>query len=365
MSNEQSTLHAAEDRKVHAARKAPATEGGQVQAPSWRQRLRTHIVSRGIQVMCGRTDDVTAAATNDLSLLSSGARLAWLKALAAVGVKNFVTTSGLGYDFVCHPGDLASFPFYYRSAYRTELALCTGWLEGVERPVVYDIGANGGFVATHLAQMLAPRAARIYAFEPVPTTFALLAQSVERLGLSETVHPVAAAVVDAPGPVHISYRERNSLLAQVSPRGLNPRAGDRLAQVDGITLDAFLAATGAFPDLVKIDVEGGEAAVLRGARELIARPDRPAILFEYNPVTMAESGSSGGTLRELLAGYALHYVDDLRGQAMPFGALVRELETIDWICNLFAVPLGGSRAAVGRGVAAVAQRGANAMSGKP
>jgi FkbM family methyltransferase len=317
-----------------------ALAGRTANPPNWRQRLRTHIVSRGIKVMCGRSDDVTSAATTDIPLLSAAARLAWLKALAAVGVKEFVTTSGLGYDFVCHTGDLANFPFYYRNAYRTELALCAAWLKGVERPVVYDIGANGGFVATHLAQMLAPRAARIYAFEPVPTTFAMLAQSVERLGLKDTVHPVAAAVVDTPGPVSISYSEQNSLLAQVSSRGLNPRAGNKLARVEGITLDAFHASVGAFPDLLKIDVEGSEAAVLRGAHGLISRPDRPAILFEYNPTTMSESGASAGSLRDLLAGYALHYVDDLRGQAIPLGGPVRDLEAIDWICNLFALPFG-------------------------
>jgi FkbM family methyltransferase len=309
-------------------------------AASWQQRLRTRFVRLGIRAMYGRTDDVTAAATADMPLVSAAARLLWLKALGAAGVKKFAATSALGHDFVCHTGDLASFPFYYRRAYHAELTLAAAWLDGVERPVVYDIGANGGFVATHLAQMLAPRAARIYAFEPVPTTFAMLAQAVESLGLSGIVHPVAAAVVDTPGPVRMSCSERNSLLAQVSPRGLNPRAGNTLVEAEGITLDGFVASAGALPDLLKIDVEGCEAAVLRGARDLISRPDRPAILLEFNPVTLAEGGTSAGTLRDLLPGYALHYVDDLRGQVFPLGAPIRDLAAIDWICNLFAVPRG-------------------------
>jgi FkbM family methyltransferase len=325
-------------------RRAAARDGGTAAAPlrgrpGWRQRLRTRIVDRGIQAMCGRTDDVTAAGVTDIPLLSGAARLAWLKTLGAVGIKNFVATSGLGYDFVCHTDDLANFPFFHPRAYRAELELCAAWLDGEVRPVVYDVGANGGFVATHLAQMLAGRAPRIYAFEPVPTTFAKLAQSVERLGLQEFVHPVRAAVVDSPGPVRISYSERNSLLAQVSPRGLNRRAGDRLAQATGITLDGFSASAGALPQLIKIDVEGSEASVLRGARSLLSRPDRPAILFEYNPVTLTECGASARILRELLSGYALHYVDDMRGQAIPFGGRIDALEAIDWICNLFAVPL--------------------------
>jgi FkbM family methyltransferase len=141
-----------------------------------------------------------------------------------------------------------------------------------------------------------------------------LVQSVQRLGLQDSVHPVLAAMLDIPGPVHISYSERNSLLAQITQRGLNPRAGDKVAKADGISLDGFCSLGGAVPRLVKIDVEGSEAAVLRGARGLLSRPDRPAILFEYNPVTLTECGASVHSLLDLLPGYALHYVNDLAGQ---------------------------------------------------
>jgi FkbM family methyltransferase len=322
---------------------------------SWRQRLRTYVVTHGIQVMCGSTGDVTAAAATDVPLISGAMRLAWLKALQAVGVTRFVATSGLGYDFVCHTGDLANFPFYFRQAYQAELELCAAWLQGDDSPVVYDIGANAGFISTQLAQMLAGRTPKIYAFEPVPATFAKLAQSVERLGLTASVHPVPAAVVDSSGPVRISYSEKNSLLAQVSARGLNSRVGDKLAPAKGITLDEFCASVEAVPKLVKIDVEGSEVAVLRGARNLLSRPDRPAILFEHNPVTLMESGFSLRTLIELLPGYALHYVDDLGGQRVPFGHPI-EVDKIDWTCNLFAVPLAESSAARWASVLARAQR---------
>ena len=43
--------------------------------------------------------------------------------------------------------------------------------------------------------MLAHRTPIIYAFEPVPTTFAKLVQSVQRLGLNNSIVPVPAAVV--------------------------------------------------------------------------------------------------------------------------------------------------------------------------
>jgi FkbM family methyltransferase len=310
----------------------------------WGQRLRTYVVSHGIQVMCGSSGDVTAAAATDIPLLSGAARLGWLKLLHTVGVTKFVATSGLGYEFVCHTGDLANFPFYHRRAYAAELELCAAWLEEEEHPVMYDIGANAGFVSTHLAQMLAARAPNIYAFEPVPATFAKLTDSVQRLGLAAAVHPVAAAVVDSAGPLHLSYSEKNSLLAQVNSRGLNARVGDKVARAEGVTLDAFCASVNALPQLLKIDVEGSEAAVLRGARGMLSRPDRPAILFEHNPVTLTEAGASLGGLVDLLSGYALHYVDDLRGQQIPFGDPADPAK-IDWTCNLFAVPRAEASAA--------------------
>jgi hypothetical protein len=90
---------------------------------------------------------------------------------------------------------------------------------------------------------------------------------------------------------------------------------------------------------VKIDAEGYEVSVLRGAEGLLSRPDRPAILFECNPNTLAECGASVCTLLNLLLGYTVHYVDDLCGQKVPFGSLIQDFEKIDWLCNLFAVPL--------------------------
>lgn len=60
--------------------------------PSWRQRLRTHVVSRGIQMMCGSTVDVSADAAADIPLVRAAVRLSWLKALNAVGVTTFIAT---------------------------------------------------------------------------------------------------------------------------------------------------------------------------------------------------------------------------------------------------------------------------------
>jgi FkbM family methyltransferase len=305
--------------------------------------MKRWIIERGSRAMLGSTASIDPAGFADISLLKAGLRMAWLRSLRAVGIRRIVSTSGLGYPFVCHIGDLSEHPFYIRHAYQKELELCAAWLrQERQEVVVYDVGANSGFFSCHLAQMLADQSVRIHAFEAVPTTFAALVTSVYRLGLQEKVFPFPAAVRDQPGLTLLTYSKRKSLCSQVTPNGLNARIGDNLTHAVGITLNEFHLCSGAFPALMKIDVEGSELAVLHGAHTLLSRPDRPAIHFEYNPTTIAQSGGSLAAFSALLAGYKLHYVDDLSGQKFPFGCPMSEdkLKQIDWLCNLFAVPEG-------------------------
>ncbi len=104
-----------------------------------------------------------------------------------------------------------------------------------------------------------------------------------------------------------------------------------------------------------MDIEGSEAAALRGARHLLSRDDRPAILFEHNPVTLSEQGATTRALAELLSGYEFYYVDDLQNQTLPFGSRVADIGRINWICNMFAVPRGDAAHAKWRAALALAQ----------
>lgn len=271
--------------------------------------------------------------------MSTRLRQLWLRTLAGAGVKSFVAESGLGHKFVCHLGDLAGEnPFYNREAFRVELELCAAWLREDLGPKVFDVGANLGFWSTHLAQMLHGRGAEIFAFEPVPQTHVKLQFAIKRLGLEEQVHVVPAAVSDRSGPVRLSYSARESLFAQVETGGLNRRVGDRLEYAASITLDEFSAFVGIVPSLMKIDVEGSEVVALMGAQDLLSRSDRPALMFEYNPLTLRELGAASSDLAQLLSGYSLHYADDFSGQRRPVGDPIRSIDEIPWLCNLFGVP---------------------------
>jgi FkbM family methyltransferase len=245
----------------------------------------------------------------------------------------------MGYPFVCHTGEsLGANPFYNRDAFRTELELCAAWLHGQDHPTVFDVGANVGFWSTHLAQMLAEQRPEIFAFEPVPTTFAKLVESIERLHLSDRIHVVGSAVVEDAGIVTLSYIPFNSMLARVGVEQSHQSPGTRLAYAAGVRLDDFSSSIGVIPSLVKIDIEGSELRALRGAQRLLKLPNRPGILFEFNPQTLVAAGQDSGSFAELLSGYVLHYVDDFEGQRRPFADRVHSTAELHWVCNLFAVP---------------------------
>ena len=312
----------------------------------WPERTRSFVVRHGIKLVCGSPDFVPTSAASNVSVISGGLRLLWLKALAAIGLQHFVARSGLGYEFVCHIGDLSEYPFYHPRAYDKELALCLGWLRQVGTPTVYDLGANVGFISTHLAQMLAKQAPKIYAFEPVPATFSKLEISVNRLGVRDAVRPVPFALSDTPGTLRIAFSRGNSLVSHVvTDQAACEIPGEQIVCASATTLDEFSAKIGAQPTLLKMDIEGSEVAALRGARELLSREDRPSILFEHNPVALAERGVNPACFLELLSGYEFYYVDDLQDQMLPFGSRIPDLSRVHWICNLFAVPTGEENAA--------------------
>src|SRR4051812_19213442 len=150
------------------------------------------------------------------SNMSTTGRRYWLKMLNAVGVKSFRAKSAFGLPYICYVGDLAGeLPFYNRRHSAAEIELMAAWCRELDSPVIFDVGANNGFVATQVAQMLHAVKPTICAFEPVPSTFKQLDHSVRKLGLEQVVIPLCCAVSDAIDVVGVYYDPCQSLFAQV------------------------------------------------------------------------------------------------------------------------------------------------------
>lgn len=139
---------------------------------------------------------------------------------------------------------------------------------------VIDVGANIGLSAIEFART-AGAGGKVIAFEPHPDTAARLRGNLDRNGIGN-VEIVQSAVGAAPGTV--TFNE--SADATLSSATLVPRNLVRSFDVALTTVDLTWAASGKpLVSALKIDVEGGELAVLQGAAELLAR-DHPVILLE-------------------------------------------------------------------------------------
>jgi FkbM family methyltransferase len=134
---------------------------------------------------------------------------------------------------------------------------------------VLDVGASRGQFALH-ARRRFPQA-RIVCFEPLPTS-----QTSIRAVLGDQVEIVAAAVGAEPGAasMHVSASDDSSSLLPIGARQRAEFPGTEEASrldVPVVTLADTLAAPTAEPILLKIDVQGFELDVLRGAGDAIQR----------------------------------------------------------------------------------------------
>ena len=137
---------------------------------------------------------------------------------------------------------------------------------------VVEIGANIGAITVPLARAVG-MSGRVLAFEPQPESFALLERNVHDNGLSEIVMTNSSALAAAPG------KSAMPLLAELGHRNYGNVVLDPTASqpVEVLTLDGVLGITDIA--LIKLDVEGAEAAVLEGAKATIARC-RPLLYVE-------------------------------------------------------------------------------------
>ena len=187
--------------------------------------------------------------------------------------------------------------------YRTAAAFCQLLRPGMR---VLDVGAQIGQFAL-LASHRVGSDGLVVAFEPNPENHSRLQRNIERNGLSN-IRAMDFALSDRDGlaTLHIPLIEHSS--GQGSLRAVGPV--EREYQVTTKRLDDVLTQL-VLPDvgLMKVDVEGLEAEVFRGAAETL-RTSRPAVVFEVNDLYHdADHFSSPAmeVLREF--GYTFHAIN--------------------------------------------------------
>lgn len=155
--------------------------------------------------------------------------------------------------------------------------------------VCFDIGANTGYY-TMLMARIALRG-EIHSFEPVRINWHLLGGGVELNRLANVVNNNSAAGAEE-GEMSFSQSTDGAYSSLVAV-GRRPELSQIKVRVE--TIDAYLAKRG-LPriDVMKIDVEGAEALVLQGGRNLLQSPERqPRVaMIELNSENLKAYGSS-------------------------------------------------------------------------
>ena len=144
--------------------------------------------------------------------------------------------------------------------------------------IVVDVGANVGAWTAAVVNQRGARQLHVYAFEPAPLIASRLEASVAPFGSRVSV--VRAAAAESDGTTSFYFRPDNPLVSSVVDSG--NQAAEAI-QVRTVRLDTFAAEQQLERiHLLKIDAEGYDMEVLRGAAGLIERRAVEVVQFEYN-----------------------------------------------------------------------------------
>ena|SRR5271165_4203581 len=143
---------------------------------------------------------------------------------------------------------------------------------------VIECGAHHGAQTILLSRWVGV-SGKVIAIEPIPENVAILQKNIE---INELTNVVVMTKAAGPSSGHISMKSRsNGAVSSTSNIGT--------IQIDCITLDEISSETETQPGLIKMDVEGYEYQILKGAKSLLARS--PAIFLEVHTLTLPRYGN--------------------------------------------------------------------------
>ncbi len=247
------------------------------------------------------------------------------RALVGKGPIARVRRDGIEWELDLREGiDLAVYLWLYE---RSTLSASRRLIK--EGQIVLDVGANIGTHALQFARLVGPTG-HVYAFEPTAFAFAKLRRHLElNPELADRVTPMQWMLTDdtrlLPSKTFSSWPLVHTDEVHPQHRGqLKTTAGARAVQLD----EWIAAACISDIDVLKLDVDGYECAVLRGAKETLRRY-RPTLLIELAPYVLHGPKNDVSELDEIIrsAGYAVHDLKGRRQLSMkdmalktPFGA---------------------------------------------
>ena len=226
----------------------------------------------------------------------------------------------------CDLGQALQRQFYFFGTYVIEEKLLDWWTRAARSAdVIFDVGANVGIYS--LAALAARPVATVHAFEPTPELAEKL-RAAARLNRLDRLIVHEAAVYSSSGQAILCRfgDETNE------NEGMNYIRADRgeanAERVRAITLDDFCEQQGiARIDLIKVDVQGQEHAVLRGAERLLRSGRLGTLIMELNWQGGTECPAHESV--RLLAQARYHFADpNAHGELREAGSWLQNLSDV-------------------------------------
>jgi FkbM family methyltransferase len=172
--------------------------------------------------------------------------------------------------------------------------------------IFIDAGAHLGQY-TLVASQCVGRQGQVHSFEPNPATFRWLARNIELNRLENVqLNQLALTEKEEERELFLSGAENIGATSLIKPQPYF--FSGKSCQVPCSTLERYMNAKGlARAEVLKIDVEGAELKMLKGAKSLLEGENKPAIIIEFNEQTLKPFGTSKVQLARFLEkkGYRL------------------------------------------------------------
>jgi FkbM family methyltransferase len=150
--------------------------------------------------------------------------------------------------------------------------------------IFYDVGAHIGIVSMFGAQLVGTNGF-VFAFEADPDNARRIEENLSRNSLRQ-IRVIPTAVWSSGGRIRFERASAQSSRNQGAIATDLTASGEKFVEVEAVALDEFVREN-PLPTLIKIDVEGAEADVLRGSEEVFARA-KPVLICEVHHGKAAE-----------------------------------------------------------------------------
>jgi len=191
--------------------------------------------------------------------------------------------------------------------------------------VVYDVGANIGYISLLLSRLVGD-GGMVFSFEALPENTSRLEENLALNGLNARVKVIPCAVVDVTKTITFLIGPSGAMGKAAGSAGrenIHPKS----IQVPGISLDDFIYQEGnPPPQMVKMDIEGGEVLAFKGMSRLLS-DERPIIFLELHGIDAARA--TWDSLKA--AEYQIC-------QITPGLPVILSIDELDWKSYLVAFP---------------------------